>query len=84
MAAGLPVIATREGGLSDFITPQVAWPVRPDAPEDIAVAVRDILANPAKAAHVAENAKRMVREKYEWDFVARDMREKIFAPLFTP
>ena len=82
MAAGLPVIATCEGGLSDFITHEVAWPVRPDAPEDIATAVRDILADPAKAAHVVENAKHMVREKYEWDFVARDMREKIFTPLF--
>lgn len=81
MAAGLPVIATQEGGLSDFITPKVAWPVRRDCPEDIAKAVQNILGNPERTKRVIESAKRLA-ERYDWTLLARDMREKVFARLF--
>ena len=82
MAAGLPVIATQEGGIADFLfdatrnpdKEPTGWVVDPDAPEQIAQAVEDILAHPAEVARVTANAKTLVRRKYDWDLIARQMR----------
>ena len=82
MAAGLPVIATQEGGIADFLfdatrnpdKEPTGWAVDPDAPEQIAQAVEDILAHPAEVARVTANAKTLVRRKYDWDLIARQMR----------
>lgn len=78
MAARLPVVATQESGLAEFIKPTTAWVVDKDNPEQIAKAVKDILANPEKVKEVTERAHKMVSEKYNWDVVAKDMREKVF------
>ena len=53
-----------------------------DSPEQIATAVQDIIARPEKVKDVVAIAKKMVTEKYDWDIIARDMREKVFARLF--
>ncbi len=82
MAAGLPIIATQEGGLKDFITPEVAWPVPKDSPGQIALAIKDILGNPEHTAKVIESARQLAVQKYDWSLIARDMREKVFARLF--
>ena len=90
MAAGIPVIATQEGGISDFLfdekrnpdKPTTGWAVDKDSPEQIAVAVKDIMARPEKVREVTATAQHMVREKYDWNIIARDMREKVFARLF--
>lgn len=82
MAAGLPVIATQEGGIADFLYDQkrnpdketTGWAVDVDSPEQIAAAVGDIRANPEKVAKVRVTALRMVQERYDWEAVARDMR----------
>lgn len=80
MASRLPVIATREGGLSEFIfDQQTAWAVDKDSPEQIIKAVQDILKNPDKVQTITENAHQMVEQKYNWDLVAKDMRHKVFA-----
>lgn len=81
MAAGLPVIATQEGGLSDFITTEVAWPVRKDTPQDIVAAVGSILGNPEATKRVVENARTLALEKYDWGLLARAMREKVFSQI---
>lgn len=91
MGAGIPVIATQEGGIADFLfdekrnpdKPTTGWAVDKDSPEQIAEAVRDIIARPEKVREVVENAKRMVEEKYDWDKIAKDMRQKVFAKLFA-
>lgn len=82
-AAGVPVIATQEGGLKDFISSEVAWVVRKDSPEDIAAAVKEILGNPEGTKKVIERAQKLVVEKYDWSLIARDMREKVFSRLFV-
>lgn len=87
MAAGLPVIATQEGGIADFLfdakrnpdMPTTGWAVDKDSPEQIADAVKDIMAHPDKVRSVTATAKAMVVEKYDWNLIARDMREKVFA-----
>jgi glycosyltransferase involved in cell wall biosynthesis len=91
MAAELPVIATQEGGIADFLfdekrnsdKPTTGWAVDKDSPEQIAAAIKDILARPEKVSEVTSNAKRMVLEKYDWYTIAKSMREKVFEKLFT-
>ena len=87
MAGRLPVIATQVGGLADFIfdeqsgRPPTAWAVKPDRPEQIAEAVQDIIAHPDKVSERTQNARTMVEREYQWDQVAKDMKEKVFSNL---
>jgi len=82
MASRLPVVATQEGGLSEFIfKDKTAWVVDKDSPEQIVEAIKDILSEPAKVKIITENARQMVVKKYNWDLVAKDMREKVFAKV---
>jgi glycosyltransferase involved in cell wall biosynthesis len=91
MAAGLPVIATQEGGISDFLfdekrdpdKPTTGWAVDKDSPEQIAVAIRDIIQRPEKVREVVVTAKQMVEETYDWDKVSTIMKNDIFEPLLT-
>lgn len=87
MAAGLPVIATQEGGIADFLfdakrnpdKPTTGWAVDVDSPEQIAKAVKDILANPDAAKRVIETTRTMTLEKYDWDLIAKHMQERVFS-----
>lgn len=91
MAAQLPVIATQEGGIADFLfdevknpeLPSTGWAVGVNNPEDIAVAVRKILEDPEKTKLVLETAFRLVSSKYDWDLIAKDMKEKVFRPTLN-
>lgn len=89
MAAGLPVIATQEGGIADFLFDEKRNPEKPitgfavdkDSPEQIAGQVKNIMEHPEKVRTVVATAKVMVLEKYDWDIIAEDMRDKVFGPL---
>ena len=91
MAAGLPVIATQEGGIADFLfderrnpeMPITGWAVDKNSPEQIASAVQDIMAHSEKVRAVVRTAREMVFEKYDWDIIAQDMRKKVFGRLFA-
>lgn len=82
MAAGLPVIATQEGGISDFLCDAVknpeytatGWAVSVDSPEDIQQAITTILENPEATQRTIETARRMVAERYSWEPIAKDMQ----------
>ena len=86
MAAGVPVIATQVGGITDFLFDQKHNPdkeptglfVIVDNPEDVARAVKEFLSDAGLRERSIMNAKRMVREKYDWDLIAQHMREKVF------
>jgi len=86
MVSGLPMIATQEGGLADFIfdakrNPDkltTAWAVDKDSPEQIVAAVKEILANPEQAAKVVATAKKFAHENYDWNVIAKSMRERVF------
>lgn len=82
MASRLPVVATTEGGLAEFIFEgKTAWAVDADSPVQIAAAVQDILAHPEKVRQVTETARAMVVEKYDWNTIAAQMRERVFAKV---
>ncbi len=91
MAARLPVIATQEGGIADFLfdarrnpdTEPTGWAVDRDSPEQIAAAVQEILAYPDKTKVVVEHAYRVAAQKYDWGLIAHTMQEKVFARLFA-
>ncbi|MCR4276211.1 MAG: glycosyltransferase family 4 protein [Candidatus Parcubacteria bacterium] len=82
MVADLPVIATQEGGIADFLfdtkrnpnKETTGWAVDKNSPEQIAAAVQDILAHPEQVARVKAAAKKMAFEKYDWNLIAREMR----------
>ncbi|MEK7133833.1 MAG: glycosyltransferase family 4 protein [Patescibacteria group bacterium] len=88
-AVGIPVIATQEGGIADFLfdekrnpdKPITGWAVDMDSPEQVAQAVKDIMAHPEKVRAVVATARALATEKYDWEIIARDMREKVFFPL---
>ena len=83
MAAGLPVIATQEGGIADFLfdakrNPEketTGWAVDANSPEQIAAAVNEILSTPEQVAKVTAAARRMAVEKYDWSLIARNMQD---------
>ncbi len=86
MAAGLPVIATQEGGIADFLfdarrdpgAAPTGFAVDRDSPEQIARAVERIISNPGEVEEAVRNARDLVFKKYDWNIIARDMREKVF------
>ena len=88
-AAGIPVVGTQEGGIADFLfdekrnpdTPITGWAVDTDSPEQVAEAVKDIIGRPEKVRAVVATAHALAVEKYDWNTVAKDMREKVFLPL---
>lgn len=87
MAAGLPVIATQEGGLADLLfdakrnpdQPVTGWAVDKDSPDQIVAAVENIMRSPEKVRAIVATARQMVHERFDWSLVAKDMREKVFA-----
>jgi glycosyltransferase involved in cell wall biosynthesis len=89
MAAGLPVIATQEGGIADFLfdakrnpdKQSTGWAVDADSPEQIAGAVKDILRDKAATKRVIDYAREMIAEKYDWDTVSAAMLERVFSPV---
>ena len=83
MAAGLPVIATQEGGIADFLFDEkrnpkresTGWAVDKNSHEQIVAAVKDIVAYPEKVARVTATAQKMVCEKYDWNYIAARMQD---------
>ena len=98
MAAGIPVIGTQEGGITDFLIPvqhpvlnkfltpgveqATGWAVDKDSPEQIAQAVQHILAHPEEVRQTVRNAKKLVSEKYDWNLIAQKMRV-LFGRVFA-
>lgn len=89
MAAGVPVIATQEGGIADFLfdervnpgVPMTGWAVPKDSPAAIAEAVQRITSDPEHVRSVVQTARRMAAEKYDWDTIAHHMHDDVFLPL---
>ncbi len=89
LASRLPFITTAADGLAEYSfatdveSPygRTAWVVPIDDSQAIADAVVDILAHPDEAHRVADNARRMVVEVYNWDVIAKKMQIEVFSLL---
>jgi len=69
MVRGVPVIATRGGGISDILEPAngdgpLGWLVPPGDSAELAAAILEVLANPAEAHRRAEAAWRSAAERF--------------------
>ncbi len=86
MVSGLPIVATQEGGIADFLfdakrnpdKETTGWAVDKDSPEQIAEAIKEILANPEQVKKVVATARQFAIENFDWDVIAKNMREKVF------
>ena len=90
MASRLPVVATQEGGLAEFVFDRAhnpneiptAWVVPKDDPKAVADAVLDIISHPDEVATITNHAREMVLARFDWKMIVEDMRTKVFARLF--
>jgi glycosyltransferase involved in cell wall biosynthesis len=90
MAAELPVIATQEGGIADFLfdakrnpnKETTGWAVDANAPDQIKDAVLDVLSSEERTRGVVMRAKAIAVEKYDWNLIASKMNTEVFQPLF--
>lgn len=89
MAAGIPVIGTQEGGIADFLfdpdrnpdKEPTGFAVNPRDPKELARQTKRLLEDKTLRAHIVANAKKLVLTKYDWDIIAKDMREKVFGHI---
>jgi glycosyltransferase involved in cell wall biosynthesis len=82
MAAGVPVIASRLGGLAEHIASgENGLLVEPDDPRGLADGLRRVLARPDEAASWAEAAVRTTRDQLDVRVTARRYQEFIDAAL---
>lgn len=90
MAAGIPVIATREGGIPDFLfdpeqnpdKPSTGLFVRTEDPKDTAEKITRFLDDQQFRETCVENARALVFALYDWGLIAGNMEKKVFARLF--
>ena len=86
MAAKIPVIATQEGGIAEFLFdsarnpnfPPTGFAVDKNSPKQIAEKVLYIINNKEFVKQVVDNAYNLVVEDYRWDNIAKKMEEKVF------
>jgi glycosyltransferase involved in cell wall biosynthesis len=82
MAAGIPVIATRVGGIPDFLYEnETGLFCEVENPFSIADQVKKLLENKELRDTLVANAQKLVQEKYDWSFVAERMKTEIFAKV---
>ena len=79
MAAGLPVIATPVGGIPDFLKDgETGLFCKVHDPASIAEQVKRLMDDSPLRQQIINNARKMVSEKYDWDLISKEMREKVF------
>ncbi len=82
MAAGVPVIATEVGGITDFLkNRQTGLFCGVHDPRGIAENVELLMSDNSLREKIKENAKAMVESKYDWNIITKDMKEKVFDKL---
>jgi glycosyltransferase involved in cell wall biosynthesis len=69
MAAGLPLVGTRVGGIPELIQDGVnGYLCEPADPHDLAAKIDQLLT--ADLAHFGQNSRRFVEEKFDWRIIA--------------
>jgi D-inositol-3-phosphate glycosyltransferase len=82
MACGVPVVAAAVGGLQDTVVDgRTGLHVPPQDPAAIAVAIAEILDDPAWARELGDNGYRRVRARYSWSRIAADTEKAYQAAL---
>lgn len=81
MAAGIPVIATSVGGITDFVIQEkTGLLVESENPKQAASAILQLLSNKRLANNLSKNASKLVKTKYTWENIADEV-EKAFKSM---
>ncbi len=88
-AAEIPVIATQEGGIADFLFDPERNPDKPSTgravdtrdPEGIARAVKLFIEDKEKTQEIVKNAKELAFSKYDWNTITKIMKERVFSSI---
>jgi len=76
MAAGLPVIASRVGGLVDLVDQgRTGLLVEPDDPAALAAAIESLVLSPARAAMLGASARDEVTRRYSFERMVRGFED---------
>jgi glycosyltransferase involved in cell wall biosynthesis len=86
MVAEIPVIATQAGGIADYLYDSelnrdkmpTGYVVDMKDPEGIARQVKHCLEDTALRAKIISNAKTLAMERYDWNRIAKQMKEEVF------
>ena len=79
MSTGIPTIATPVGGIVDFLRDgETGLFCDIKSPKSIAQKVEKLIKDKESREYIVRNASEMVKEKYEWNIIANDMRNKVF------
>lgn len=82
MAAGVPVVATRVGGVPDVVSPSEALLVPPEDPEALAAALRRVRDDPGEAAARAARARRRLERERDPE-IWIDRHVQLYRSLLT-
>jgi phosphatidylinositol alpha-1,6-mannosyltransferase len=83
-ACGRPVLAGASGGTAETMTPGQTGVVVPcEAPEPLAAAVADLLADPARLDRMGAAGRRWAVEQFDWEALA-DRAARLFLPGRVP
>lgn len=81
MAAGVPVIGTNVGGISDFLKDkETGLFSKVNDARDLAEKIKLLLEDSELRGKITENGKKLVEENYDWDNISKKMKE-IFLKL---
>ena len=79
MAAGLPVVASRIGGLADIFEDGIeGYHFAPGNADDLAEKLKLLLDDESKRVTMGISARRRVEERHDWD----DIVKQYVSPLF--
>jgi L-malate glycosyltransferase len=70
MSCEKAVIASKTGGIPELITDEENGLLVESTPEAISTAVVDLVDSPEKRSNLGYNAKKTVKEKYQWSIIA--------------
>lgn len=65
MSAGVPIVATRVGGVPDVVTPKEALLVPPEDPASLARAIQSVREDDSGARRRVEAGKRRLAEQFD-------------------
>jgi glycosyltransferase involved in cell wall biosynthesis len=78
MAAAVPVVGTKVGGIPDFLKDgETGLFVRVDDPKDLASKIKRLLENRALREEIVKNSLKLVEENYSWDNIAKKLKKII-------
>jgi len=75
MAAGCPVVVSKDVGLAPVVQEFGAGLAVSGDPETLGGAIREVIDDPSRGRAMGERGKLLARQRYSWAVVARQMEE---------